>query len=421
MDKFIIEGGVPLRGEVRISGSKNSALPIMAACLLTEGRCIINNVPNLKDISTMVEILRYLGVIVDRGENNDLYICANKLTSDTADYSLVSTMRGSFCVLGPILARLKKARVAYPGGCAIGVRPVDLHINGLKALGARIELKEGYVIARGDSLKGNKIFLGGLFGPSVLATANIMMAATLAEGKTIIESAACEPEIEDLGNFLNKMQAKVSGHGTPRIEIEGVEYLSGAEHTIISDRIEAATFMMAALITRGSVEIVNIKSEHLGAVIHILEHAGASMDIRDDRMIIRGENNILGAINVAALPYPGLPTDVQAQLTSLLSLVSGMSVITDKVFPDRFVHIAELNRMGANIQKEGSSAIIQGVKHLSGAEVMASDLRASACLVLAGLAAKGTTVISRIYHLDRGYERMEEKLKVLGARIIREK
>ncbi len=343
------------------------------------------------------------------------------LTIRKMDYSLVSTMRGSFCVFGPLLARFKKAKVSYPGGCAIGVRPVDLHIKGLRALGADIKVESGYVIAEADKLCGTHLYLGGMFGSSVLATMNVMMAATLAQGKTIIESAACEPEVEDLGNFLNAIGAQVKGHGTPRVEIESVKELHGAEYEAIPDRIEAATFMIAALITKGEVCIKNIIPGHLVAVMDILGQAGAHFERHEEDSLIRKLKGDLKPVNITALPYPGFPTDVQAQMMSLMSIAKGTSIITDKVFPDRFMHVAELNRLAAHIQKEGQSAIIEGVSELSGADVMASDLRASASLVLAGLAAKGQTTVFRIYHLDRGYDNLEQKLQSLGAKVKREK
>jgi UDP-N-acetylglucosamine 1-carboxyvinyltransferase len=329
-------------------------------------------------------------------------------------------MRASFCVLGPILAKLKKAKVSLPGGCVIGVRPVDLHLKGIKSLGAQISVESGYVNATAGQLKGGYVYLGGVYGSSVLATDNVMMAATLAKGKTVIESAACEPEVTDLAEFLIKMGAKIKGHGTPIIEIEGVKYLRGAQHTIIPDRIEAGTLMVASLITKGDITIKNVFYKHLGALIDKLEEAGASIIKNDStvRMRLKGR---LKAINVTTLPYPGFPTDMQAQIMSLMTVTPGISVITEKIYPDRFMHVAELNRMGAHIQREGPHAIVEGIKQLSGAPVMASDLRASACLVLAGLVASGKTSVSRIYHLERGYENIEEKLRGLGARIWKEK
>jgi len=419
MDKLIIEGGIRLKGEVTVSGSKNAALPILAATLLTDDHCIIKGVPNLSDTSTMLRILRSLGksAVFDKGI---VTVGMNKHTNFIADYKLVSTMRASFCVLGPLLAKMKKAKVSLPGGCVIGVRPVDLHLKGIKALGAQITIESGYVVAKASRLKGNQMYLGGVYGSSVLATDNVMMAATLAQGKTIIESAACEPEVVDLAEFLIKMGAKVKGQGTPTIEIEGVRQLHGAEHRIIPDRIEASTLIVASLITKGDITIKNIYLQHLGALIDKLEEAGVSISRTDSSVRVCLKRRIK-PINVTTLPYPGFPTDMQAQMMSLMSITPGISVITEKIYPDRFMHVAELNRMGAHIQREGPHAIVEGVKQLSGAPVMASDLRASACLVLAGLVARGKTSIARIYHLERGYENMEEKLQGLGAKIWREK
>ncbi|MCX5710015.1 MAG: UDP-N-acetylglucosamine 1-carboxyvinyltransferase [Candidatus Omnitrophica bacterium] len=419
MDKLIIEGGVKLKGEVTISGAKNSALPIMAAAILTDDACIIKGVPVLRDTNTMVKILRSLGKCVEF-ENGVVTVTSGKSLNHVADYKLVSTMRASFCVLGPLLGKLKKAKVSLPGGCIIGVRPVDLHLKGIKALGATIDIEAGYVVAKADKLKGNHMYLGGAYGSSVLATDNVMMAAVLAHGKTVIESAACEPEVADLGEFLNKMGAKIKGHGTPIIEIEGVPHLHGCTHTVIPDRIEAGTMMLASLITHGDISIKNVDIHHLGALIDKLQEAGAAV-VKSDHLIRIRRKTKLKAVNLTTLPYPGFPTDMQAQMMSLMSITPGISVVTEKIYPDRFMHVAELNRMGANIQREGPHAIVSGVKELSGAPVMASDLRASACLVLAGLAAKGETAISRIYHLERGYENIDAKLEKLGARIRREK
>lgn len=419
MDKLIIEGGVKLKGEVTISGAKNSVLPILAATLLTDDACIIKGVPDLRDTNTMLRILRSLGknVEFDKGE---AIVSWAKNTNFVADYKLVSTMRASFCVLGPLLAKLKKAKVSLPGGCIIGVRPVDLHIKGLKSLNAEINIESGYVMAKAKRLQGAHIYLGGVNGPSVLATDNVMMAACLAKGKTIIESAACEPEVYDLAEFLIKMGAKIKGHGTPTIEIEGVKQLHGAEHRIIPDRIEAGTFMLASLITKGDILIKNVYPRHLGAVIDKLDEFGAGL-IKTENTIRVNLRKKIKPINVTTLPYPGFPTDMQAQIMSLMSVTPGISVITEKIYPDRFMHVSELNRMGANIQREGPHAIISGVKRLSGAPVMASDLRASASLLLAGLIAEGKTSISRIYHLERGYENIENKFISLGAKIWREK
>lgn len=419
MDKLIIEGGAKLKGEVTISGAKNAVLPILAATLLTDEPCVIKGVPNLRDTNSMLKILRSLGKIAefDKGK---VSVSAGKTTNYIAEYKLVSTMRASFCVLGPLLGKLKKAKVSLPGGCVIGVRPVDLHLKGIKSLGADISIESGYVVATAKKLRGSYIYLGGVYGSSVLATDNVMMAAVLASGKTIIESAACEPEVVDLAEFLIKMGAHIKGHGTPIIEIEGVKNLHGAVHTVISDRIEAGTMILASLITGGDILIKNVQCQHLGALIDKLDEAGAHLVRADGSLRVRG-NKRLRAVNITTLPYPGFPTDMQAQMMSLMAVTRGISVITEKIYPDRFMHVSELNRMGAHIQREGPHAIVEGIKCLSGAPVMASDLRASAGLVLAGLAARGKTSISRIYHLERGYEFIEQKLINLGAKVWREK
>lgn len=419
MDRLIIEGGVKLKGEVTVSGAKNSVLPILAATLLTDDACIIYGVPNLRDTNTMLRILRSLGKNADL-DKGVASVSAGRTINFIADYKLVSTMRASFCVLGPLLGRFKKAKVSLPGGCVIGVRPVDLHIKGIKALGADVNIESGYVVAKANNLKGAHMYLGGVYGSSVLATDNVMMAAVLAKGKTVIESAACEPEVADLAEFLIKMGAKIKGHGTPVIEIDGVKHLHGATHKIISDRIESGTLMLASLATHGDILIKNVNVAHLGALIDKLEEAGAVIIKTGDSVRLRRKGK-LKAINVTTLPYPGFATDMQAQIMGLMTLTPGISVITEKIYPDRFMHVAELNRMGAHIQREGPHAIVEGVKGLSGAPVMASDLRASACLVLAGLAARGKTSVSRIYHLERGYENIEQKLQGLGARVWREK
>lgn len=419
MDKLLIEGGARLKGDVVISGSKNSVLPILAATLLTDETCVIKSVPVLRDTNSMVKILRSLGKNVEF-EKDVVCVSRGRETEPFADYKLVSTMRASFCVLGPLLAKLGRAKVSLPGGCIIGVRPVDLHLKGLRSLGAHIEVEGGYVIAKARKLKGNHIYLGGEYGSSVLATGNVLMAACLAEGRTVIESAACEPEVADLAEFLIKMGARIKGHGTPIIEVEGVRHLRGTEHRIIPDRIEAGTFMIASLMGNADITIKNAQISHLGAVVDKLKESGVA--------VLHGPNWIqvkrkakLRPINITTLPYPGMPTDMQAQFMALMTVTPGISVITEKIYPDRFMHVAELNRMGAHIQREGPHAIVEGVKHLSGAPVMASDLRASACLVLAGLMAKGTTTVSRIYHLERGYENVEAKLEKLGAKVWREK
>ncbi|MDP8260549.1 MAG: UDP-N-acetylglucosamine 1-carboxyvinyltransferase [Candidatus Gygaella obscura] len=421
MDKLIIEGGVSLNGEVVVSGAKNSSLPIMAAALLTSERCIIRNVPDLRDVHTMIKILRSLGAEAEF-RNNSVIIEAKNIDNLKAGYKMVSTMRASFCVLGPLLGRFKKAEVSFPGGCVIGLRPVNLHIKGLLALGVDIKTRSGYVIASaGKKFKGATVYLGGEFGSTVLGTINIMMAAVLCKGKTVIEFAACEPEVVDTGNFLKAMGAEISGLGTPVIEIKGVSSLRGVEYEVISDRIEAGTFMLASAITNGNVTIKGIDLSCHGALIDRLRAARIKIrEVGVKKINVKG-SVYRKPVNLTTQAYPGFPTDMQAQFMSLMSVTSGVSVITEKIYPDRFMHIAELNRMGARIRKEGSCAIIEGVRYLSAAEVMASDLRASAALVLAGLVAKGKTKINRIYHLDRGYESLDAKLSSLGARITRKK
>ncbi len=419
MDKLIIEGGKELSGSVQISGAKNAALPILAATLLTDEKCEIHNVPPLRDVQTMVKILRSLGVRVQMHDGR-ISVCPDKYQGYTAPYKLVSTMRASICVLGPLLAKQGLARVSLPGGCVIGPRPIDLHLKGLSKLGAKIKIDHGYILAQGERLKGRRIYLGGPFGSSVLATANVMMAATLTPGRTIIENAACEPELVDLANFLVKMGAKIKGQQTHIIEVEGVKGLHGAQHRIISDRIEAGTYILACAVTRGEMEVKGACLGHLGALIDKLRDAGALIKNVGDTILVKVRRS-LRPIDVTTLPFPGFPTDLQAQMMALMCTCSGISVITEKIYPERFMHISELHRMGAQIFKEGPSAIIKGVSRLSGAPVMASDLRASAALVLAGLVSSGKTEIFRVYHLDRGYEKMEEKLSRLGARVRREK
>jgi len=419
MEKLIIEGNKPLKGEVEIGGSKNATLPILAATLLTDEPCTIDNVPRLRDTATMVKLLRSLGKAISI-DKHSITVSAKGPLKQVADYKLVSTMRGSFCVLGPLLTKLKKAKVSLPGGCVIGVRPVNLHLKGMKALGAKVDVANGYVNASTRKLKGSHIYLGGVYGSSVLATANVMMAATLADGETIIESASCEPEIEDLGNFLNAMGSDVKGCGTPRISINGVKGLHGANYRIGPDRIETGTFILIAAATKSNITIKNVCYTHLLALIDKLQEMGLNFEFKDNSLTANYKKELKPS-SVTTHPYPGFPTDLQAQFMALMSMTKGVSVITEKVFPDRFIHIAELNRMGANIRREGNNAIIQGVKTLFGAPVMASDLRASAGLLIAGLAAKGKTEIHRIYHLERGYEDIDKKLEKLGAVIYKEK
>jgi UDP-N-acetylglucosamine 1-carboxyvinyltransferase len=418
MDSLLIKGGIPLEGEVQISGAKNAVLPLMAATLLTEEPCIIRHVPDLSDVRFMGQILVSLGAEV-KFEGDTLTVRSGRLKG-LADYDLIRKMRGSICILGPLLARLHKAKVSLPGGCVIGSRPVDLHLKGLAALGADLLIEGGYVHAKAKRLVGTEVFLGGRSGPTVLGTANIMMAATLAEGITVIESAACEPEIVDLAQFLNNMGAKITGAGSPTIQILGVDALHGVEHEVIPDRIEAATFAIAAAATNGEITIHGARPDHLSAVLDKLKEANVKVE-RRGRAITVKRGGRLKPIDITTLPYSGFPTDVQAQMMVLMTLTPGLGIITERVFESRFMHVSELARLGAEISIEGPSAIVKGGRPLSGAPVMASDLRASAALVIAGMAAKGTTQVNRVYHIDRGYERIDAKLKALGARIERVK
>ncbi len=418
MDSLLIKGGVPLEGEVQISGAKNAVLPLMAAALLTEETCTIRHVPDLSDVRFMAQILSSLGATV-KFEEGTLTIAAGKLRG-MADYDLIRKMRGSICILGPLLARLHQAKVSLPGGCVIGSRPVDLHLKGLAALGAQITIKAGYVHAKAPKLIGSEVFLGGRAGPTVLGTANVMMAATLAEGVTLIESAACEPEVVDVANFLNGMGAKITGAGSPTIQIVGVDALHGVEHEVIPDRIEAATFAIAAAATDGEITILGARPDHLAAVIDKLREANVKVERRGRALTVK-RGGRLKPVDITTLPYAGFPTDVQAQMMVLMTLTPGLSIITERVFESRFMHVSELARLGADISIEGPSAIVKGGRPLSGAPVMASDLRASAALVIAGLAASGCTQVNRVYHIDRGYERIDAKLRALGARIERVK
>jgi len=418
MEKLIIEGGRPLKGEVKINGSKNAALPIIAATLLTDEPCVIRNVPLLRDTRTMIVLLESLGKRVTVS-GNKLTIVSDGKSSYVADYKLVSTMRGSFCVLGPLLAKLKKAKVSLPGGCVIGVRPVDLHLKGLAALGAKIDIANGYVHAQTNHLKGAHVYLGGMFGSSVLATANVLMAAVLAKGETVIEWAACEPEIENLTDFLIAMGAKIKGKGSHRLSVTGVRRLKGANFKIIPDRIEAGTYMLMAAATKSSIILKNTSCHHLMSLVDKLNQAGVAVTAGENRIEV-SPGKAINPVGITTHPYPGFPTDLQAQFMAFMALTPGVSVITDKVYPDRFMHIAELNRMGANIRRDGTNAVVEGVKRLYGAPVMASDLRASAALIVAGLAAKGRTEIHRMYHLERGYEHLDQKLTALGAKVYRE-
>ena len=415
MDRFTIEGGRRLRGEVSISGAKNAALPMMAGAILAEeGPSRLEGVPALADVTHAGVLLGELGVSCRR-DGDDLELEVVSEDNSHARYDLVRKMRASVCVLGPLLAKRGRARVGMPGGCVIGSRPIDIHLRGLKALGATLDLESGDIVATADGLRGAEIFLGGPFGSTVTGTANIMMAAVLAEGTTVIECAACEPEIQNLAEFLNAMGAKISGAGSPKVVIEGVEAVHGASCRVIPDRIEAGTFMIAAAITNGEVTLSDVRADHMMAVVDKLRQIGEGAE----GVVVSSARRLMPA-DVSTQPYPGFPTDLQAQLMALLCLADGSSVITEKIFPDRFMHVAELGRMGADIRKEGPTVIVTGVKRLVGAPVMASDLRASAAMVLAALVAEGTTIVNRVYHIDRGYERIESKLNALGAEILRE-
>jgi UDP-N-acetylglucosamine 1-carboxyvinyltransferase len=416
MDSLLIRGGEPLHGEVTISGSKNAVLPIMAATLLTAEPCIIRRVPDLSDVKFMAQILLSLGAQV-KFDGDALHVRAQKIRG-VGDYDLIRKMRGSICVMGPLLGRLKKATVSLPGGCIIGARPINLHLKGFEALGAKITVEAGYVRAQARRLAGSEIFLGGRAGSTVLGTANVMMAAVLAEGVTIIESAACEPEVVDVAAFLNSMGAKIVGAGSPTITITGVKELHGAEHEVIPDRIEAATFAVAAAATNGKVTLLGARPDHMHAVLDKLHAAGVKVERRGSALTV-SRGGRLKPVDITTLPYSGFPTDAQAQMMVLMAVTPGISIITERIFESRFMHVSELARLGADIEIEGPSAIVKGGKPLSGAPVMASDLRASAALVIAGLTAKGETQVNRVYHLDRGYENIDGKLRQLGARIER--
>ena len=419
MDKLIVHGGSTLEGSINISGSKNASLPILAASLLTEEDCIIRRVPDVSDTNYMIQILSALGADVERSSGTVRITCAK--ISDTAPYELVRRMRASICVMGPLLARLGKAVVSLPGGCVIGDRPVDLHLRGMEALGAKIDIKGGDItLTAKKGLKGARINLAGSNGPTVLGTDNVMMAATLAKGTTVIEDAAAEPEVLDLANFLNGMGAKITGAGTRTITIEGVDSLHGVEHTVIPDRIEAGTFMAAAALAGDGVTLKRVNREHLATITEAIEASGHEVEFNKTGTqctIHRGKKT--QGVDLETSPYPGYPTDMQAQMTALLATTPGISVIKDTIFPQRFMHCAELKRMGADIKIDNGTAVVHGVKKLTAAPVMASDLRASAALVLAGLTAKGSTTISRLYHIDRGYEHIDEKLLMLGAEVER--
>ena len=419
MDKIIVQGGRPLQGEVAVSGSKNAALPILISSLLTSETCVYQGIPHLIDINTTLKLLSGLGVDVDKEswarDSGDLTIRADRVKNVEASYDLVKTMRASFLVTGPLLARFGRAHVSTPGGCAIGTRPVNLHLKGLAAMGASIDQVHGYMEVKAEKLRGAKIYLDL---PSVGATENLMMAASLAEGTTVIENAAKEPEIEDLAVVLNQMGARVQGAGSDIISIEGVASLRGVTHRVIPDRIEAASFVIAGVLTGGNVLVTGARPAHLDAFSIKLKEAGVDLVGGENSLGVKG-NGQIKSVDVTTLPYPGFPTDLQAQIMVLMSVADGVSVITETIFENRFMHAQELDRMGADIRLEGNRAVVRGVKELSGAPVMATDLRASVSLILAGLVANGTTEVSRVYHLDRGYERIEQKLSKLGAAIER--
>jgi UDP-N-acetylglucosamine 1-carboxyvinyltransferase len=421
MQKLIVQGGTRLRGKVTISGSKNSSLPILAATLLTKDECIIRQVPDLSDTNYMLQILRELGAEVERASGT-MHIKAEKIISDTP-YDLVRKMRASICVMGPLTGRLRKAVVSMPGGCVIGDRPVDLHLKGLEYLGAKVQMDGGNIhIEATEPLKGTTMNLSGKFGSTVLGTDNVLMAAVLTKGTTIIEGAAAEPEVEDLANFLIKMGAKIEGTGTTRIVVEGVEELHGAEHTVIPDRIEAGTFLVAGAICGDGVMVRRVDPAHLKTTTDMLQGCGFDIAISGDTVTVMPGNGDLKGFHFTTRPYPGFPTDMQAQFCALACTLPGqLSTARETIFPQRFMHVPELKRMGASIEMEGDTARITGVPQLSGAPVMASDLRASAALVLAALNAKGTTEVHRLYHIDRGYEHLDEKLATLGAVMQRAK
>jgi UDP-N-acetylglucosamine 1-carboxyvinyltransferase len=418
MDKILVHGGYPLSGSIKVSGSKNSSLPILAATLLTREPCVVHGVPDLSDTHYMLQILTHLGAQVERASGT-VSVTAEK-THSVAPYDVVRKMRASVCVLGPSLGRCKEATVALPGGCVIGDRPIDLHLTGFEALGAAVRVEGGDIKVFAPKLTGAVINMQSKFGPTVLGTDNVMMAAVLADGVTVIEGAAQEPEVVDLATFLNKMGAKIEGAGTRRLIIEGVPELHGAEHRVIPDRIEAGTFLVAGAINGKGVTVKRVEPEHIRAVTDALARCGFPIEIKNDAVSIM-PNGVASALELKTEPYPGFPTDMQAQMCALLSTSKGTSSVTENIFPQRYMHVAELKRMGAQVELAGATAVIDGVDGLLGAPVMASDLRASAALVLAGLKADGITEVSRVYHIDRGYEHLDEKLSELGAHIERVK
>jgi UDP-N-acetylglucosamine 1-carboxyvinyltransferase len=415
MDKLVIEGGVPLTGEIGVSGAKNATLPILTAALLTGEPLTVSNVPHLRDVTTMLNLLAQMGVTVSMDEKLGVELAASNITDPVASYELVKTMRASVLVLGPLVARCGEARVSLPGGCAIGLRPVDQHLKGLQAMGAEVSIEHGFISVRAKRLRGAKICMDLV---TVTGTENLMMAATLAAGTTRIENAAREPEVVDLADCLNAMGARVRGAGSDVITIEGVERLHGASYHVMPDRIETGTFLAAAAATGGSIRLTGARPDILDSVLEKLREAGAVIETGGDWIALK-TFGALNAVNVRTSPYPAFPTDMQAQFMALDSVARGTALVTETIFENRFMHVQELKRLGADIEVEGNTAVVKGVPHLDGATVMATDLRASASLVLAGLIARGTTTVERVYHLDRGYERIEEKLTRLGARIKR--
>ena len=416
MKKLKIQGGHTLSGEVSISGSKNAALSVIAAAIMTEKKVVLENIPHLEDITTMIRLVAGMGVSITLTDDRRLILDSSKIKNFLAPYDLVKTMRASILVLGPLIARFGEASVSLPGGCAIGARPVNLHLDGLKALGADIEINEGYICARAKKLKGAHFSFNPI---SVTGTANIMTAAVLAEGQSILENAAIEPEVISLGEFLIKMGAKIKGLGTRKIIIDGVNKLHSVEHTIIPDRIEAGTFLVAAAITKGNVLLKKTQPEHLQSVLDLLNQTGALIVVEENKIELNMKQKNIKPVDFTTQPYPGIPTDIQAQFMVLNTIARGNSIVVETIFENRFMHVLELQRMGADISLSGNTAYITGVKRLQSAPVMATDLRASAALVLAGLVADGETRIDRIYHIDRGYECIEDKLKLLGAKVTR--
>lgn len=421
MDYFKIQGGDPLQGTVRAAGAKNAVLPILAAALLTDGTLRIPNSPKLRDVRTLSTLLEAMGCRVQREDSGAIEITADGDIIWEATWEQVRQMRASICVLGPLVGRFGRAKVSLPGGCVFGVRPIDMHLKGLAALGADMRIEAGFVEASvpGGRLRGGEVFLGTPAGPTVTGTMNVLMAATLAEGRSVIHGAACEPEVGDLVDCLVSMGAKIEGKGSPTLEIQGVEKLGGAEHNVIPDRIEAGTYLMAGAITGSRVRVEGCVPAHLWAPLDALQRAGYEFEIGADWVEILPRRQRPLPVDVTTQPFPGFPTDLQAQMMALMSLADGTSVITDRIYPDRYMHLPELLRLGARIRRQGSTAIIEGVESLSGAPVTASDLRASAALVLAGLVARGSTSVHRVYHIDRGYERIDDALAGLGARIER--